>query len=114
MANAAMLRARLDAQMTEAQWQEQVIAFARLRAWLVAHFRPAQTSQGWRTPVTADGAGFPDLVLVRERVVVVELKSETGRVSVEQRRWAIALKLAHAEHYLWRPSDWPQVEEALR
>ena len=110
----ALTRARLDAQMTEADWQGQVIAFARLRGWLVAHFRPARTAQGWRTPVTADGAGFPDLVLVRERVVLVELKSEAGRVSVEQRRWLIALEAAHAEHYLWRPSDWPQVEAVLR
>ena len=110
----ATLRAQLDAQMSEADWQEQVIAFARLRGWAVAHFRPAQTSKGWRTPVTADGAGFPDLVLVRERVVVVELKSETGRLSVEQRRWLIALEAAHAEHYLWRPSDWPRVEAVLR
>jgi hypothetical protein len=99
--------------MTEAEWQAQLIQFARLRGWLVAHFRPALTSRGWRTPVTADGAGFPDLVMVRDRVVVAELKSEHGQVSASQRRWLDALAVSKAEHYLWRPSSWPEVERVL-
>ena len=109
----ALTRARLDAEMSERDWQDQVIVFARLRGWLVAHFRPALTSKGWRTPVTADGAGFPDLVMVRDRVIVVKLKSETGRTTAEQARWLAALEAAHAEHYVWRPSDWPEVEAVL-
>jgi len=99
--------------MSEAQFQQQVIEYAHLTGWLCAHFRPARTARGWVTPVTADGSGFPDLVLVRERVVVAELKSETGRPTAEQRRWLDALEAAKAEHYLWRPSDWPEVERVL-
>lgn len=106
-------RAELDAQMSEEQWSEQVIAYASLRSWLVAHFRPARTAHGWRTPVSADGKGFPDLVLVRDRAVLVELKSVKGTLTEEQARWLEALKRADVEHYLWRPTDWPEVERVL-
>jgi hypothetical protein len=54
------------------------------------------------------------LVLVRDRVLVVELKSERGKPTAEQRRWLDALEAAGAEHYLWRPSSWPEVERVLR
>jgi len=46
--------------------------------------------------------------------VIAELKSETGKLSSVQRDWIAALELAKAEVYVWRPSDWPQVEAVLR
>jgi hypothetical protein len=74
--------------VTEAELQNLVIETAQVLRWRVAHFRPARTSQGWRTPVQADGKGFPDLVLVRgPRLVVAELKSATGRLTDDQRVW---------------------------
>jgi hypothetical protein len=48
--------------ITEAAFLRQVLDLAKLRGWRTAHFRPAQTSRGWRTAVQGDGAGFPDLV----------------------------------------------------
>jgi hypothetical protein len=98
---------------TEEGWQEVVIDLARLMGWRVAHFRPARTAQGWRTPVAADGAGFPDLVLVRERVIFVELKAQDGKVSPDQLVWLGALEIAGAEVHVWRPSDWEEVQRAL-
>lgn len=59
-------------------------------------------------------SGFPDRVLVRERVIFVELKRElTGKASEDakrqptdsQREWLDGLATAGAEVYLWRPSD---------
>lgn len=50
---------RAPAEPTEIQWQAQVIELAHILGWTVAHFRPALTKHGWRTPVQADGAGFP-------------------------------------------------------
>jgi VRR-NUC domain len=104
---------------TEAEWQRTVIEYAQLRKWRVAHFRPARTEQGWRTPVQADGAGFPDLVMVRAGVIVVaELKSERGRLSSTQSEWLEAFRDAQAWSelgvYVWRPSSWPEVERVLR
>ena len=71
-----------------------VVDVARLSGWRVAHFRAARTAQGWRTPVTADGDGWPDLVLVRPpRLIFAELKSETGKVKPHQSKWLDVLRL---------------------
>jgi hypothetical protein len=94
--------------MTEADLQDVIVTLARLRGWLVAHFRPARTERGWRTPVAADGAGFPDLVLVhpeRGRLVVAECKSDRGRVTADQMRWLAAFSAAGVETHIWRPED---------
>jgi VRR-NUC domain len=92
--------------VTEAELQKAVIDTAHIFSWRVAHFRPAQTSKGWRTPVSADGKGFPDLVLVRERVVYAELKGHGGRLSQDQLDWISALRGAKQEMHVWYPSDW--------
>jgi hypothetical protein len=99
----------------ERDFQKAVVELAQLAGWRVAHFRPAKTSKGWRTPVAADGAGFPDLVLVREsRLVVAELKSGTGRVSQEQQGWLDAFEtVPSTEVFVWRPGDWDQVVGVL-
>lgn len=100
--------------MTEADWQRQVIDLAHLCGWRVAHFRPARTAHGWATPVTADGAGFPDLVLIRDRVIFAELKSDRGRLSDVQRRWIAGLTDAGAEVHVWRPADFDTVHQHLK
>lgn len=89
----------------EKDWQRDIVRLARTLGWKVAFFRPAQTAKGWRTAVGADGAGFPDLCLVRDRVIFVELKNEKGRVTEEQREWIAALQVAGVEAYVWRPDD---------
>ena len=111
--------------MREAEHQKQVIELARLLGWRVAHFRPAQTSRGWRTAVAADGAGFPDLVLVRDGFVIfAELKTDKGRLSMAQVTWIDSLggdplgvqvqvdpkKIVAT----WRPKDWDIIEGTLR
>jgi hypothetical protein len=104
------------AQMTEAQLQDNVIATAHLFGWRVAHFRAAMTKHGWRTPVSADGKGFVDLVLTRDRVIFAELKSQRGRTSPEQQDWLAALSDAGAEVYVFRPAEWADgtIEATLR
>lgn len=99
--------------ITEDQWQATVVETAQLHGWAVAHFRPARTEQGWRTPVAADGKGWPDLVLVRDRVLFAELKSPRGRLTTDQRAWIERLTAAGQETYVWRPDDWPHVQHAL-
>lgn len=100
--------------MPEYAWQALVIDIAHLGGWVAAHFRPALTrSGGWATPVAADGAGFPDLVLVRERLITVECKTERGRLSPAQAMWQAVLLRAGVEAYLWRPSDEAEVRRVL-
>ena len=100
--------------MTEAQLQQQIIQLAKLYSWRVAHFRPAMTAKGWRTPVSADGQGFPDLVLVKRcRLIFAEVKSDKGRVSPEQQEWLDALRKTKNEVYLWKPKDWPEIQGVL-
>ena len=57
------------------------------------------------TPVGADGKGFPDLVLVRERVIYAELKAKSGSIRPDQKIWIERLQQAGAEVYVWRPKD---------
>lgn len=99
----------------EQAFQRQVIEFARLHRWRTAHFRPGMDRRGqWKTAVQGDGAGFPDLVLVRERLVFAELKAVGGKLRPDQTAWRDALRAAGVEWHEWRPTDWPQIEEALR
>lgn len=99
--------------ISEKQFQKQVIAFAQLRKWMVAHFRPARVmvngKETWRTPVAGDGEGFPDLVLARRgKVLFRELKAEAGKASQEQLAW-----LQECGGKIWRPSMWAMIEKEL-
>lgn len=118
--------------MRESDFQRTVIEMAQHLGWRVAHFRPAQTEKGWRTPVAADGKGWPDLVLVRDRVLFVELKTDKGKLSLDQEQWRRAINGAldswprgHAMqgtdydvdpfvHLVWRPAGLDRIEEVLR
>lgn len=103
---------------SEADFQTWVIDLAHIRGWLVAHFRPARIVKNgvvsYRTAVSADGAGFPDLVLVRDRrLMLVELKSDKGILSEAQDKWLRVLSLTKAEIHIWRPVDREEIERLL-
>lgn len=103
--------------MTESQLQDAVIDCARTLGWMCAHFRPAKTTSGrWVTPVQADGAGYPDLTLVRDRVIFAELKNARRPLEPEQVVWRAWLEAAGAEYHLFRPADWVDgtIENILR
>ncbi|MFA5053017.1 MAG: VRR-NUC domain-containing protein [Parcubacteria group bacterium] len=100
--------------MLEAEFQDTVADAARVLGWFIYHARPARTAKGWRTSVSYDGKGFPDLVAVRERVLFIELKSSTGSMSAEQKVWRVRLKRAGAEYHLWTPdTPWDEIVGAL-
>ena len=104
-----MTAARFE--MSEDDLQTRIIAAAEANGWRVVHHRPAKTAKGWRTAVQGH-AGFPDLVLARDGVIIVaELKSRRGHPTDDQKLWLEALGV-HVR--LWRPQDWPAIERELR
>jgi hypothetical protein len=101
--------------MTEEQFQKTIIDLAHINGWTVAHFRKAQTKRGnWITPVGGDGKGFPDLVLVRDRVIFAELKSDKGTLRPDQKIWRDKLLEAKQAWYMWKPKDWDIIVETLK
>lgn len=103
---------------SEAEFQERVIELAHAHGWRVAHFRRVRVSRKngsvyYETPVAADGKGFPDLELVRERLVKMELKSQKKRREPEQVLWGRAYERAGVEYYWFRPSDWEAIKSVL-
>jgi hypothetical protein len=102
----------------EREFHSLFVKMARERGWHVAQFRPARTQVGgetqWRTPVGADGKGYPDFTLVRERIFWAELKGERGSLSPEQKVWIDKLRLAGAEVYVWKPRHMEEIIETLR
>lgn len=81
-----------------------VIDVAHWYKWRVTHFRAVKLPSGrWATPLQGD-AGFPDLALARNGVVILaELKRETGKTEPEQDLWLEQIGTAHGR--VWRPSD---------
>ena len=104
------LKGRREA-LSERDFQQQVIDYAKVRGWKIYHPFDSRRS----TP------GFPDLVLVRTkpaRLIFAELKTEKGRLSAEQSAWIVALcavaaKTESVEMHLWRPSDFDEILEVL-
>lgn len=102
--------------MTERELQQAVIETAHIFGWRCAAFRPAQTQHGWRTPVQGDGKGWPDLILVRERMLVRELKCGKNLLTDEQAVWLKALRAAGVDAGVWTEHDWisGEIEAVLR
>lgn len=91
--------ATLLADMTEKEWTAQVVELARTLGYKRYHtYRSKHSESGW-----------PDEALVRDRLILAELKRESGKVSDAQQQWLDALAGAGQEVYLWRPSDLEEV-----
>ena len=127
MVDPAIFGGVMTTELSEKDFQDNVIQLAQMLHWRIAHFRPAMTKHGWRTPMIGD-PGFPDLVLAKAgRVVFAELKSEKGKLTEDQTDWLSALSgvdwdSAYAKYqggvgttsvFLWRPSDLEQIQEVL-
>lgn len=101
--------------MSEAQWQKRVTDYAAWKGWAWIHVRPARKKDDeWRTPVSGPlGKGWPDLLLVRrDRVVALELKSDRGKPSPEQER-VLAVLSGAVQAMVARPRDWDHIQEVL-
>lgn len=106
-----------NARLSEAQLQEKIVARAKHRGWFVHHDRRQDLG-------IAGDPGFPDLVLARAgEVIFAELKREDGKLTPNQTLWYAQLDpSAHAYYgdeklthnvYVWRPSDWSEIQRIL-
>lgn len=101
---------------TEEGFLKLVLDVAKVWGWKSAHFRPAMTSRGWRTAVSGDGKGFPDLMLIHPGfgdIIVAELKSGKGKLTMEQKEWIEAFRACGIQAYVWRFEDWDEIVKIL-
>jgi hypothetical protein len=83
--------------ITEAQFQRQVLELAHMLGWKSYHPVVSRLSvKGW-----------PDLVLVRDRVLYRELKAANKQTTPEQDAWLAALGAAGGDVGVW----WPHMLE---
>jgi hypothetical protein len=93
--------------ISEKAFMRQVIDLAHLRGWdLVYHpWISVKSESGW-----------PDLCLTRVkdgRMVLAELKAESGKLTPRQAEVLDILRSAVSEVYVWRPSSWNEIESVL-
>ena len=101
-------------QQSERAFQGAIIDFAEIHGWLVYHTHDSRHSK----------PGYLDLTMVRdEYLIFAELKTASGRTSLHQEQWmhalaAVGLALGDLSNrvrtFLWRPADWPEIEQVLR
>lgn len=87
----------------EKQFQAAVEQCARALGWMVYHTYDSRRCE----------KGYPDLTMVRDRVLFAELKMPKGKVTPDQEAWIRSLDAARQEVYVWRPDDWEKIERIL-
>ena len=92
--------------MKEADFQAAVIELAEVLGWRVYHTHNSRRSQ----------PGFPDLTMVRDgNLIFAELKTTSRRPTPDQMSWLNDLGIVPGlVVFIWRPSDWPDIEWALK
>lgn len=90
--------------MSEDEFQDIVEKIAEKYGWKFYH---APYKEGRRVP------GFPDLVIVRDRILFRELKTARGQLTLEQEKWIRRLQNAGSDAKVWRPDDIDEIEAEL-
>ena len=94
--------------MSETEFRSDVVRLAEALGWRVQYQYDGRNNRRAKTK------GFPDLVMVRgERALFVELKTDIGWTTPSQDEWLRALKGAGLDVRVWRPMDWPEIEDEL-
>jgi hypothetical protein len=106
-------------ELSEDEFRGQVNDVAGIYGWSWMFVKPLRAAGGiWKTPTFGPlGKGWPDTTYIRDRdgrTVYVEFKRETGELSPDQVRVIEYLGRAGCEVYVWRPSDFDRIVEALR
>jgi hypothetical protein len=111
--------------ITEAEWQAQVVQLAETLGWGWMHVQTVTVRKPgphkWNpertfamTPTDGPlGVGWPDLVLMRERVVYAELKREGEKLKPGQELTRDRILAAGGEHHVWTAPDLEAVQRVL-
>lgn len=103
--------------------QQTIIELGHMYGWYSAHFTSVLATGRdrrpiYRTPVSADGKGFVDIVMVRpgDRVIFVEVKGDGDNLRPEQEQWISWLTQAGCEVYVWQRQhlDSGEIAETLQ
>ena len=90
--------------VTEAEFQGQVIALAEQLGWHVVHINDSrrQRAEHW-----------PDLVLIRDRILYRELKRLGNKPTLGQEAMLERLRRAGGDAEWWTPNDWDLIHQTL-
>ena len=96
---------KISSLLNEKKFQSQVVRIAKVFGWLCYHTYDSRRSE----------PGFPDLVLVRDKVVMFrELKTDKGRLTTAQKHWGDKLTESGSDYAVWRPSMKDEIHEELK
>ena len=90
--------------VSEASLQQSITDAAAALGWRVWHDNDSRRN----------AADFPDLEIIRDRLVKAELKRRDTVPTPGQESYLLALARAGVETYLWRPADWAEIVETLK
>ena len=93
--------------MTEKMFQGRVIQALRVLGYTYYHtFNSIRSVKG-----------FPDLIALhpgKKRILAIEVKTETGKVTPEQNEWLSSFAKCGVETWLLRPSQFEEFWESIR
>ena len=98
---------QLKSLQLEKDFQDQVCQYARLNGWTIYSVPDSRR---------ASLAGYPDLTMwhvKKRKLIFVELKREKGKTSPAQNEIIHQLRSIGSEVYVWRPSDWLEIEKII-
>lgn len=99
-----------QADWDEPHYQRWVIASARANGWHV-RVTDQRGRPGWRGQQS--DKGWPDLILLRDRVVWIELKAKGGEMRPAQAIVIEFLRRGGAEVHVFDPTQWRELLEVL-
>lgn len=121
MAQRLTSREQLDRSVAESDLQASFVDAARLMGWKHMHVSDSRRmvrKQGQLVMVgDAECKGWPDLFLAHEatgRILIVEVKRETERLSDEQKVWFRVLEACGLTTFVLRPSNYDEGLALLR
>jgi len=101
------------AAVTETVFQAQVVELARITGWRTMHVRRS-IGKGRRWTTATSVIGWPDLTIWKPGYfMLIELKTDTGKLSPEQTDVLTSLQAAGIDARCWRPTDWDEIQATL-